>query len=215
MVRPFQCVALGNVFAGLIRKQIHRVAGVMPQQMIGPTARLAGRVHVRAPEEIGLHVHLLYFEIAGCDALVNPLVARIEAARMAGHGDQTGLLLRFQNALGIGQGIGHGDFHLHVLARLEALHRLIGVHLRRRGQDHRFQARLLQALAQIPGPMRDLVLLGHLFGGCLIPARESNDFDAGDILDRIDMLHAESALPGDTNLHGFCLLIKIAETNLH
>ena len=93
---------------------------------------------------------------------------------------------------------------------LQALHGLIGVHLRGRGQDHRFQTRLLQALAQIAGPMRNLELLGHFFGGGLIPSRQRNNLNAGNILDRFDMLYAESALPGDTNLHGFCLL-----TNFH
>ena len=137
-------------------------------------------------------------------------MAGIEAARVAGHGDESGLLLRFQNALGIGQRIGHGDLHLHVLAGAHALHGLIGVHLRGRGQDHCFQTGLLQALAQIARPMRNAEFLGHFFGGGWIAASQRNNLDAGNILDRLDVLHAESALPGDTNLHGFCLL-----TNLH
>ena len=59
MMRAFQRIALRDGLAGLILEQIHGVAGVVPKQMIGPTARLAGRVHVGAPEEIGLHIHLL------------------------------------------------------------------------------------------------------------------------------------------------------------
>ena len=54
--------------------------------------------------------------------------------------------------------------------------------------------------------MRDLVFLGDFLGGGLISACQSNDFDAGDILNRFDVFYAESALAGDTNLHGFCLL---------
>jgi hypothetical protein len=39
------------------------MGGMVPEQMVGPTARLAGCVHVRAAEEISLHVHLQDFEL--------------------------------------------------------------------------------------------------------------------------------------------------------
>ena len=69
--------------AGLILKQVDRVAGVVPQQMVRPAPRLAERVHVGAAEEVRLHVHLLHLQLARLDALVHPLVARVEAARVA------------------------------------------------------------------------------------------------------------------------------------
>ena len=65
MHRPLDRVRKRRQLAGLVLEQIDGVAGVVPQQMIGPAARLAGRVHVGAAEEIGLHVHLLDFELAG------------------------------------------------------------------------------------------------------------------------------------------------------
>src|SRR5580704_12192170 len=101
MMRTLQREALRNVFASLISKQIHGVAGVVPEQMVRPTARLAGRVHIGPSEEVRLHIHLLDLELAGLDALVDPLMARIKAPRMAGHDDQSGFFLRLQNALGI------------------------------------------------------------------------------------------------------------------
>ena len=57
------------------------------------------RVHVGAAEEVGLHVHLLDLQLARDDLLVHPLVARVEAARVAAHRDQAGLLLRSAPAL--------------------------------------------------------------------------------------------------------------------
>ena len=65
MDRPLHRVAVGNGFAGLILEQVDGVRGMVPQQMIGPAARIAGGVDVLAPEEIGLHVHLLDFQLAG------------------------------------------------------------------------------------------------------------------------------------------------------
>ena len=59
----------------LVGEQVDGVRGVVPQQVVGPAARLAERVHVRAAEEVGLHVHLLDVELAGDDPLVHPLVA--------------------------------------------------------------------------------------------------------------------------------------------
>src|SRR5215467_4435383 len=74
--------AFREVLAGLILEQVDRMGRMVPQQMVRPTARLAGGVHVGATKEIGLHVHLLDLEFAVADALVHPLVARIETARM-------------------------------------------------------------------------------------------------------------------------------------
>ena len=75
----------------LPREQVDGVRGVVPQQVVGPRARLAERVDVPAAEEVGLHVHLLDVELARGDAAVHPLVARIEAPRVADHRDQAGL----------------------------------------------------------------------------------------------------------------------------
>jgi hypothetical protein len=54
---------------------------------------LPKRVHVGTPEEIGLHVHLLHSQLALDNALMQPLVRRVEAARMTDHADFAGFLL--------------------------------------------------------------------------------------------------------------------------
>jgi len=51
------------------------VRGVVPQQVVGPRARLAERVDVPAAEEVGLHVHLWTLS-SPRNAPVHPLVAR-------------------------------------------------------------------------------------------------------------------------------------------
>jgi hypothetical protein len=46
----------------------------MQQQMVGPVTRLAHGIEVAVTEEIGLHVHLLHFQLASLDLVVDPLV---------------------------------------------------------------------------------------------------------------------------------------------
>ena len=188
--------------AGLIGEQIHRVAGVVPQQMVGPAARLAERVHVGAPEEIGLHVHLLHLEFAGEHALVDPLMARIESSGVAGHRDDAGFLLHLQQALGVRHRVGHRDLDHHVLAGAHALFRLGGVHLRGRGTG--------SPLPDPAGagtrpdrrwPVRNLPLPGNL--ACLLIARpgQRDDFDVRNLRHGLQMLDAERPLAGETDLH--------------
>ena len=62
MDRPLDRVGLHDRRAGLIGEQVDRMRGVVPEQVVGPRARLAERVHVGAAEEVGLHVHLLDME---------------------------------------------------------------------------------------------------------------------------------------------------------
>ena len=64
-----------RLLAGLVLEQVDRVRGVVPEQVVGPAARLPGRVHVGAAEEVGLHVHLLDGQLARDDAVAHPLVA--------------------------------------------------------------------------------------------------------------------------------------------
>ena len=61
----------------------------------------------------------------------------IEAAGVAGHRDQPGLLLLREHRFGVGEAVGERDLDLDVLARFEALDRLVGVELGRGRQDDR------------------------------------------------------------------------------
>ena len=92
--------------------------------MIGPAARLAGRVHVGAAEEIGLHVHLLDLELAGLDPLVDVLVARVEAADVAAHARSTPVSFCTRDERSrFGERVGDRNLDQHVLAGAHALAR--------------------------------------------------------------------------------------------
>ena len=92
MDRPLHRVAIGNGLAGLILEQVDGVGGVVPEQMVGPASRIARRVDVLAPEEIGLHVHLLNLQLASLDFLMDVLMARVEAPHVAAHRGDSSLL---------------------------------------------------------------------------------------------------------------------------
>ena len=172
MDRALHRVAVGDVLAGLVLEQVDGVGGVVPEQMVGPAPRIARRVDVLPPEEIGLHVHLLDLQLAGLDLLVDVLVARVEAPHVAAHGGDAGLLGDLRQVLGILDAVGDRDFDQHVLAGAHHLLALAEVHLGRRGQDHRVGA--LDAFAQFAGVMRDAVFLGDLRRSspdCRRPAR--------------------------------------------
>ena len=140
------------------------MAGVVPQQVVGPRARLAGRVHVLAAKEVGLDVHLLHVQLTRLDPLVDPLVAGVEAAHVPGHADHAGLLLDRYQPLGIGDRISDWDLDQDVLAGAHGHLGLIGVDLGRTGDDHRLEARLLKRFGQVGRPVRNLPLAGELLG---------------------------------------------------
>ena len=71
--------------------------------MIGPGAGLALGVDVGAAEEVGLRIQLLDFQFAGLDFVVNPLMARVEAPHVPGHGNNSGLFLNTHDCFGIGK----------------------------------------------------------------------------------------------------------------
>ncbi|MPN63780.1 hypothetical protein SDC9_211546 [bioreactor metagenome] len=87
-----------------------------------------------------------------------------------------------------------------MLARLQALNGLVGVHLRRRTQDHCIHFSQCQAVGKVGGDMADTVLAGHLTGLLQITADQGNDFHAVDILDAVQMLDAEGAGAGQRYL---------------
>src|SRR5262245_56346039 len=204
MDRALHRVAVGDGLAGLVLEQIDGVGGVMPEQMVGPAARIAGRVDVLPPEEVGLHVHLLDLELALLDALVHPLVARIEAAHVPAHGSDAGLLGDLHQLLGVLDAVGDRDLDQHVLAGAHHLLALAEMHLGGRGEDHRVGT--LDAFREVAGVMRHTVFLGDLRGGVLVAADQRRDFHFGDALERVEMLLTEGALAGDTDFHRLPLL---------
>jgi hypothetical protein len=89
--------------------------------------------------------------------VVHELVAGVEAASVAAHRDQAGLLLQRCHCLGTGERVGERDLDLHMLARLQARDRLLGVHLRRRAQDHRIDILQREAVGEIGRDVGDAV----------------------------------------------------------
>src|SRR4051794_35431442 len=204
MDRPLHRVTIGNGLAGLILEQVDGVGGVMPQEVVGPTARVARRVDVLAAEKIGLHVHLLDLELTLLDALVNPLVARVEAAHVPAHRDDAGLLGDLHQLLGVFDAVGDWDLDQYMFAGAHHLLALPEMHLGRRGENHRIGA--FDALGQVAGVMGNAVFLGDLRGGVLIAADQRGHLYAGNALERVEMLLAKGALAGYANLHRVPLL---------
>ena len=132
-------------------------------------------------------------------------MAGIKTARVAAHTDDARFFLHFHQARGIRQGVRDRNLDLHVLSGAHALLALRGVHSGGRGENHGFEAGLLQALAKVAGPVRNLEPLRDFRGGCLVSAGQGDDFDARNNGEGLQMLHAESALSRNANLHMFAL----------
>jgi hypothetical protein len=110
-------------------KKVHRVAGVMPQEVVCPAARFPSGIHIGAAKKVRLHIHLLNLQFTGHDFFVNVLMAGVEPARVTTHADYAGFFLHFYEALGVRKRIGDGNFDLHMNSRAHALFALPGVHL--------------------------------------------------------------------------------------
>ena len=175
----------------------------MPQQVIGPAARLAQGVGVGAAEEIGLHIHLLDVEFARGDLVVHILVAGVEAAGVAAHGHQPGLLLQGHDFFSALEGVRQRNLHLHMLARLQAGQRLLGMHLGGRAKNDGIQFWQSQAFRQFRGHMANTVLGSDLFGLLQVTADQGHDFDAINILDAVQVLDTESAGASQRDFDGF------------
>ena len=133
---------------------------------------------------------------------LHELMARVEAPGVADHRDKPGLALRLEHRLGVGETVGERDLDLHMLAGLQALDRLLGVHLRRRRQDDGVEAGLLQSLGEFGRRVRDAVFLRRLLGLVEFAADHGDALDAVDQLDRVEMLEAEGAGAGERDFDG-------------
>ncbi len=141
-------------------------------------------------------------ELAGGDALVDPLVRGIEAPRVAGHGHQPGPLGDVRQPLGVGQAVGHRNLDLHMLAGLKALDRLGRMHLGRRGQDRGLVAGVGLGFGQVERPVRDVEPFGDRARAVLAAPGQAHHLDAGDVRHRLDVLNPERTLTGHGHLHG-------------
>ena len=135
MNRPLNRIGFNDGGSGLVGKEVYGMGGVMPEEMVGPAARLAQGIDVGTPKKISLHIHLLDVVLAAGDSLADPLMTRIKTPGMAHHGDPPLLLLQVRERLGIRPRIRHRDLDLNMLASPKTLHRLFGMNLSRRAKN--------------------------------------------------------------------------------
>ena len=201
--RALDGVGFHHFAAGLVLEQINGMRGVVPQQMVGPRTRFTLGVGVGAAEEIGLNVHLLDIQFTRGDFVVYPLVAGIEAAGVADHGDEAGFFLHFQHFFGICPRVGQRNFHLYVFAGAQALQGLRGVHLGGGTQDHGIQFGKGQGGSQIIGNETDAVFVGNGLGFGHVATDQGDDFYIRDVFDAVEVFFAESAGTGEGYFDGF------------
>ena len=175
---------------------------VVPQQMVCPAARLTQRVHVGAAEKIGLHIHLVNVELSRLNLLVHILVAGVEAARVAAHGNQASLFLQRHDLRAVAVHIAQRNFHLNMFARVQTSDGLRGVHLRGRAQNHRVHLFDGEAVVQVGGDMGDAVFVGHLLRLSEITANQRHHFNAVYQLDAVQVFDAEGAGTGQGYFDG-------------
>ena len=96
-----------------------------------------------------------------------------------------------------------------MLASLEALQRLRGVHLRRRGQDDRIEPRQLESVREIGRDMANAIFRRRLFCLVELAADEGDRLDLVDQLDRIKVPEAEGACAGERDFE--CLGHGVSE----
>jgi hypothetical protein len=76
------------------------------------------------------------------------------------------------------------------------------MHLRRRAQDDGVHLLDAQAVGQVGGDVGDAVLVRHGLGLGQLAADQRHDLDARDELDRVEVLDAEGAGPGEGHVDG-------------
>src|SRR3546814_18169388 len=134
MMGSLDCMS-GNDRSRLIGEQVHRVRGMMPQQMVGPGSRLPLGVDVLASEEIRLDVHLLDVELASADLAMEILVRRVETPGVPAHRHQPGLALPSHHGFRVRNALGKQDFELDMPSHLPDLDPLCTMEALSRRQD--------------------------------------------------------------------------------
>ncbi len=190
-----------DALAGLVLEQVDRVRGVVPEQVVGPRARLAEGVHVGTPEEVRLHVHLLDRELARRDAPVHPLVRRVEPSRVADHGDEAGLPGHPLDLERVRPGVGQRDLHLHVLPGAQRGDRLLCVQLRGGAEDDGVDVVAGERVVEIGRRVRGAVLRSHLLRLLEPTADDRRDGDAVDRGEGVEVLDAEGSGSGEGDAH--------------
>ena len=163
------------------------MATVVPQQVVDPGSRLTVHVQVRAAEKICLDDHVMEVERAIPDAAPDLAVRAREAACVGDHAHLAGRLRRLDHVLGVGEAERHGDLDLDVLALRQRHDRLIVMLVARRRQDHRIDARTVDACLEVRGSERNLVLLGEGLRALVRACRNRDDLDVFNFCEGLDV----------------------------
>ena len=133
------------------------------------------------------------------DPLVHPLVARVEAARVAAHARPgRSRFCTAATACASAQLSASGISTCTCLPAFRHGDRLRGVHLRRRAQDHRVDVLRAPGFGEVGAwhaPMP--YLRGDLLGLLELAADQRDDLDAVDDLEAVEVLDAERAGAGE------------------
>jgi hypothetical protein len=157
-------VRFGNRRLGLVREEVDGVCRVVPQEIVGPTSRLTQGIRVGASKEIRLYVHLLDGEFVPHDALMDPLVRRIEPARMSHHARKASLLGPCRDRERVAPTVGEGNLYLDMLSRVHGGEGLTGVELGGSGQDDRVDAVVTKYIVQLVRGERRTIGLSYFLG---------------------------------------------------
>ena len=199
---------LGDVLACLVHEKVDRVTRMVPQQVVCPASLAAVRACVLAPEEIGLHVHLLDGQLARPYPPVHKLVRGVEPPHMAGHGDEPGFPLLRDKGLRVRKAVGHRDLDENMFAGVHRGKPLFGVEARGRCQNDRVNIVHGKALAKLGGVVRYAVQRREF--GCRrrASADKRDNLDVVDELYGVEMLFSKGAAAGKAYVH--CRVFPIA-----
>ena len=120
---------------------------------------------------------------------------------MADHRDEARLALAPRDRFGGGKIVGERYLDLHMLACVEARDRLARVQLRGCRQDNRVHVGTRERLGQLGRDMRNAELLRDFLRGIPLVSDQRNHFDVVDLRQRFDVLDAERAGAGETDVH--------------
>src|SRR6476620_1319777 len=153
MDRALHRIAVDHRLATLVLKQVYGMGRVVPQEMIGPAARLTGCIHVGATKEVGLYVHLQDLKLTFLNPFVNPLVTGIEATDVPSHSHDASFPLNFKQRLRVLDAVGDRDLDQHMSASAHHLFRMLAMQRCWSRENHLIVS--FDAPTEIPGMMRD------------------------------------------------------------
>jgi len=195
MIRPLLSPDVPVRFVENPVREIHRMATMMPKQVVDPRPRLPVHVQVRAAEEIGLDDHVMQVEGAFLDALADLAMRARKAAGVRHHADLAGRFRRLHHVLGVSEAERHRDLDLDVLAHGERQERLVRMLIGGCRQNDGINSRTIDAGLQVSGGEGNIPLRGEILHAFFGAASDRDDLYIVDLCQRLhmDFAHRTSA----------------------